>query len=191
MLNNEKYLIQECIKGNRNAQEVVYKKFSGKMLAICKRYIKDQSLAEDAFQEAFIKSFNNLSKFSFKSSLETWLTRIFINESINMLRANRKLQLQVRLDEMNYDLPELEDSNKEEYDSELILILLEKIPENYATVLMLFAIDGFNHKEISEKLNISEKNSRSILSRARASLNELLINEKDQKINYFPFRKTS
>ena len=191
MLNNEKYLIQECIKGNRNAQEVVYKKFSGKMLAICKRYIKDQSLAEDAFQEAFIKSFNNLSKFSFKSSLETWLTRIFINESINMLRANRKLQLQVRLDEMNYDLPELEDSNKEEYDSELILILLEKIPENYATVLMLFAIDGFNHKEISEKLNISEKNSRSILSRARASLNELLINEKDLKINYFPFRKTS
>lgn len=191
MLNNEKYLIQECIKGNRNAQEVVYKKFSGKMLAICKRYIKDQSLAEDAFQEAFIKSFNNLSKFSFKSSLETWLTRIFINESINMLRANRKLQLQVRLDEMNYDLPELEDSNKEEYDSELILMLLEKIPENYATVLMLFAIDGFNHKEISEKLNISEKNSRSILSRARASLNELLINEKDQKINYFPFRKTS
>jgi len=167
---SEKQVIEGCIKGDRLSQEALYKRFSGKMLAVSKRYLKDLDLAEDAFQEAFIKVYTHLKNFSFQSSLETWMTRIFINESINKLRSLKRLALQVSIDEQTRQFPEINQEAPEKFDSELVMILIEKLPENYKIVLMLYAIDGFSHKEISEKLNMPESTSRSSLTRARNML---------------------
>jgi RNA polymerase sigma factor (sigma-70 family) len=173
----EKQVIEGCLKGDRMSQEALYNRFSGKMLALCKRYLRNLELAEDAYQEAFVKVFNNLKKFNFQSSLETWMTRIFINEAINKLRAEKRLSLQVSIDETSWQIPEIREEAPEKFDSELVLLLLGKIPENYSVVLMLFAIDGFSHKEIAEKLNMPESTSRSTLTRARGLLWQLYKNE--------------
>lgn len=173
----EKQVIEGCLKGDRLSQEALYNRFSGKMMALCKRYLRNLELAEDAFQDAFVKVFHNLKKFSFQSSLETWMTRIFINEAINKLRAEKRLSMQVSIDETTWQIPEIREDAPEKFDSELVLMLLDKIPENYSVVLMLYAIDGFSHKEISEKLNMPESTSRSTLTRARGLLWQLYKNE--------------
>ena len=173
----EKQVVEGCIKGDRLSQEALYNRFSGKMLAISKRYLKDIDLAQDAFQEAFIKVFSHLKNFTFQSSLETWMTRIFINESINKLRSLKRLALQVNIDDVTRQIPENYEEAPERFDSELVMILMEKLPENYKIVLMMYAIDGFSHKEIAEKLNMPESTSRSSLTRARSMLWQLYKNE--------------
>jgi RNA polymerase sigma-70 factor (ECF subfamily) len=173
----EKQVIEGCIKGDRLSQEALYNRFSGKMLAISKRYLKDIDLAQDAFQEAFIKVFSHLKNFTFQSSLETWMTRIFINESINKLRSLKRLALQVNIDDNTRQIPENYTEAPERFDSELVMILMEKLPDNYKIVLMMYAIDGFSHKEIAEKLNMPESTSRSSLTRARSMLWQLYKNE--------------
>jgi RNA polymerase sigma-70 factor (ECF subfamily) len=173
----EKQVIEGCIKGDRLSQEALYNRFAGKMLAISKRYLKDLEMAEDAFQEAFIKVFSHLKNFTFQSSLETWMTRIFINESINKLRSMKRLALQVSIDENTRQISESYSEAPERFDSELVMILMEKLPENYKIVLMMYAIDGFSHKEIAEKLNMPESTSRSSLTRARSMLWQLYKNE--------------
>ena len=173
----EKQVIEGCIKGDRLAQEALYNRFSGKMLAVSKRYLKDLEMAEDAFQEAFIKVFTHLKNFTFQSSLETWMTRIFINESINKLRSMKRLALQVNIDDQTRQFPEHYEEAPDKFDAELVMMLMEKLPENYKIVLMMFAIDGYSHKEIAEKLNMPESTSRSSLTRARSMLWQLYKNE--------------
>ncbi len=164
---SEKQLIEGCLKGDRLSQKHFYNRFAGKMLAISKRYLKDLEQAEDAFQDAFIKVFANLKSFNFQSSLETWITRIFINEAINKLRTLKKLSLNVNIDDVAFYLPEDKAELPDNFDYDLVMMLIEKIPENYKIVLMMYAIDGYNHKEIAEKLNMPESTSRSSLTRAR------------------------
>lgn len=173
----DKQVIEGCIKGDRLSQQALYNRFAGKMLAISKRYLKDPDIAEDAFQEAFIKVFSHLKGFTYQSSLETWMTRIFINEAINKLRSMKRLALQVNIDEQTWQIPENYQEAPEKFDSELVMILMEKLPENYKIVLMMYAIDGYSHKEIGEKLNMPESTSRSSLTRARSMLWQLYKNE--------------
>ena len=183
---SERQVVEGCIKGDRQSQEALYKRFSGKMLAVSKRYLKDLALAEDAFQDAFVKVFVHLKNFTFQSSLETWMTRIFINESINKLRSMKRLALQINIDEQVRQIPENFEHVPDKFDQELVMILMDKLPENYKIVLMLFAIDGYSHKEISEKLNMPESTSRSSLTRARSMLwqmyNKELKNHESRRI---------
>jgi RNA polymerase sigma factor (sigma-70 family) len=170
---SEKQVIEGCLNGDKLSQKALYNRFAGKMLAICNRYLKDLDYAEDAFQDAFVKVFANLNKFNFQSTLETWMTRIFINEAINKLRTLKKLSLNIHIDDVSYQLSENNLELPNNFDYDLVMILLEKIPENYKIVLMMYAIDGYNHKEIAEKLNMPESTSRSSLTRARHILWQL------------------
>ncbi len=182
----EKQIIEGCISGDRQSQQILYNKFAGKMMAICRRYIKDTDYAEDAFQEAFVKVFHNLKKFAFQSSFETWITRIFINESINKLRSLKRLVLHVSIDEQTWQIPEKIDLNIDKFDKELVMMLIDKMPENYSVVLMMYAVDGYSHKEISEKLNMPESTSRSTLTRARNMLGQMykkaIVNHESRRI---------
>ncbi len=179
MISIEKQIIEGCIKQDRMCQGQLYQRFSGKMLAICQRYTKDKEMAEDAFQNAFVKVFRYINNFNFQSSLETWLTRIFINESLNLIKSAKRLSLQINIEDVPFQLSENSNDVPENFDSELVLMLLNKIPENYKVVLMMYAIDGFSHKEIAETLNMPESTSRSTLSRARNLLLNLYNNELD------------
>lgn len=137
------------------------------MFRICYRYIGNHMDTEEVVQNGFLKVFLNLSKMDFRGNkqFENWLITIFINESINFLK--RKTVDFISLDNMQVSLSSDPVYYLEEED---YFQLLLELPTGYRTVFNLFAIEGYSHKEIAEKLNISESTSRSQLTKARKFL---------------------
>ncbi|MFT5915706.1 MAG: RNA polymerase sigma factor (sigma-70 family) [Bacteroidia bacterium] len=168
---SEQELVEKCQKGNRNAQQQLYSQHSDKMLAICLRYVGEFE-AEDVLVNGFMKVFEKLNQFSGEGSLEGWIRRIMVNESLMHLRKNKKMQFSSDLEsaerEMSGDLADAP------LDAEELLQLVQSLPDGYRMVFNLYAIEGFSHKEIAKKLTISEGTSKSQLSKARAMLRKML-----------------
>ncbi len=173
---NETDLIADCLAGKRNAQEVLYKKYSSKMLAICTRYLPDRAEAEDAMINAFIRVFGQLENFRQEGSFEGWIRRIVVNEALAMLRKKSKMQLEPAENADYHADYQIEETGLEA--SEL-LEMVQKLPTGYRTVFNLYAIEGYSHKEIAEMMGISESTSKSQLNRARNMLKTML--EKTEK----------
>ena len=165
-------LINKCIKGELKAQRELYDRYAAKLMPVAMRYGKSQEDAEDILQDAFVKIFNSLESFRQEAQFLTWLKRIVINTSINHNR--RKLYEQPMLDIEKTPLH----VEKELIISHLhfteIMAMLQKLPIGCRTVFNLFAIEGFQHKEIAEQLEISEGTSKSQYARARALLKAML-----------------
>lgn len=167
-------IIKGCISGKSDAQEALYKKFSGKLFGISLRYTKDYSAAEDVLQEGFIKIFNNISSFKGTGSFEGWMRRVVINTALERFRKHFQL----------YPISEIDESDSSfNYDNVLndisvkdLLGLIQELPPAYKMVFNLYAIDGYTHKEIGEMLSISIGTSKSNLSRARKLL-QLKVNK--------------
>ncbi len=124
-----------------------------------------------------------MDMFKFEGSFEGWIRRIMVNESLTYLRKNKNMQLSVDIEMANRE-PDYANID-EHLETEDLMNLVQSLPDGYRTVLNLYAIEGFNHKEIAEKLEISENTSKSQLSRARALLKSRLIEAErilDEKI---------
>jgi RNA polymerase sigma factor (sigma-70 family) len=171
---NEQELINGCKKGERSFQKALYELYCRKMLVVCLRYSKTTAEAEDILQEAFVKVFQGISTFRQESKLETWITRIMVNTALNFQR--RKLYLFPMVDVEEVDLPEDEISISGVHFTQL-LEMVQALPQGCQIVFNLFAIEGYNHKEIAEMLGISEGTSKSQYSRARTLLQEKLLKE--------------
>ena len=161
-------VLKACIAGNQASQELLYHYFAPKMFGICLRYAHDHPTAEDLLQDGFIKVFNKLHLFRYEGSFEGWLKRIFINTSIEHYRKSSKRQFFVELDQANEK--SFDSSIIDELAAEDLLKVIQKLPTGYRTVFNLYAIEGYNHKEIGALLKISEGTSKSQLARARATL---------------------
>lgn len=167
----EHTLIRDCIKGKSAAQEAFFKKYYGAMMQICTRYASNAEEAKDLLQEGFLKIFQNLEKFNGSSSLQTWMSRIMINLAIDAFHKGKKLMGE-SLDETFSVADEVNgiDNPLMHLEPEKVLALLQKMPVGYRTVLNLYAIEGYSHKEIAQNLGISEGTSKSQLAKARALL---------------------
>ncbi|MBO0331545.1 RNA polymerase sigma factor [[Muricauda] lutisoli] len=168
---NEKQLIKKSIKGDQQAQRLLYDKFSPKMLGVCRQYIKDLHFAEDVMINGFVKVFNHLGSYQHKGSFEGWVRTIMVRESISYLR---KRQFVVYDDEAMEVKREVSTSNDGLLDVEYVQHLIDELPEGYKAVFLLYAIEGYGHKEIAELLEISEGTSKSQLFKARKMLQENL-----------------
>jgi len=169
LMQDEASLIQACIKQNRAAQKKLYDLHAPKMLGVCYRYAQSKEEAEDMLQEGFIKVFQKLDSFKFQGVFEGWLRRIFVNTAINIIRKYQKLQYETDIEQagtMASNAAEVLDAmqNKE------VIELIRNMPQGYRTVLNLYAIEGYSHKEIGEMLGINESSSRSQFTRAKAVL---------------------
>jgi RNA polymerase sigma factor (sigma-70 family) len=148
------------------------------MLPVCKRYAGSREDAEDYLQEAFIKVFEKLQLYRFEGSLEGWIRKTVVHICLNKLRS-RKLY-----SDLSDDFPVMDTSvpdgiqNLSEQD---LLAHIAALPVGYRTVFNLFAIDGYDHAEIAEMLEISESTSRSQLTKARMVLRKALT---ERKTNY-------
>lgn len=162
-------LTQLCQAQDSSAQEVLYNRYVNKMLRTCLRYMQNEYDAEDMMVGAFVKVFKNIEKFEFRGSgsLEGWIKRIMINECLMALRKKKKEK--VGLDTVANQLRSTEDTNGKLNAEEIYKAVLT-LPNGYRTVFNMYAIEGYSHKEIAEKLGISENTSKSQLSKARASL---------------------
>lgn len=171
---NETGLIEGCRKGDRASQKALYDFFCKKMMVVCLRYSKSIAEAEDILQEGFVKVFQGLGGFRQDAKLETWMTRIMVNTALNHHR--KKLYLFPMVDVEKADLIEDEISISGLHFSEL-LAMVQALPQGCQIVFNLFAIEGYSHKEIAEKLGISEGTSKSQFARARMLLQERIKSE--------------
>ncbi len=169
----EKDLIKKCASGDILAQKAFYEKFAGKMMGVCLRYAKDVEEAEDVMQDAFIKIFNKIPVYEEKGSLEGWVRRIVVNTALDSYRKNKKHQQDVNADTVDY-LLETKNHIIAELSAQDLLVIINNLPEGYRIVFNLFAIEGYSHKEIAERLGITESTSKSQYSRAKKLLRDIL-----------------
>jgi RNA polymerase sigma factor (sigma-70 family) len=169
-------LIIRCRKGDRLAQEELYKRYYKAMYNTSFRMLNDKIEAEDVMQESFLAAFLKINAFRGEMSFGTWLKRIVINKTIDVLRS-RKMKFE-ELDERTYKEVEYEEGV---YLADDTTILVEKIkdalknlPEGFRVVLSLSLFEGYDHEEIAMILRISESTSRSQLARAKKKLVDYL-----------------
>lgn len=173
----EEELIKGCRKQKAQAQKELYERFSGKMLGVCRRYIKDRSEAEEIMINGFMKVFSKISQFKGEGSFEGWVRRIMVNESLTYLRKNHSMYLEVDIEyadqKPNYSLA------ANSLEAEDLMAMVNRLPYGYRTVFNLYAIEGYTHQEIAKMLKINVNTSKSQLSRARRLLQSYLVeNEK-------------
>ena len=165
------HIWERCRSQERQAQSELYHLFAPKMYAVCLRYARDKDEANDILQNGFIKVFSKCELYHGNGSLEGWIRRVIVNTAIEDLRKN-KIKFLSTDDLPGNQIDYSSSSTLENLDYKDLLNLIKMLPMGYRTVFNLYAIEGYNHKEIAKMLEISEGSSKSQLSRARTWLKE-------------------
>lgn len=167
-------LIKKAHGGDEKAFRQIYEMHSGKMYSLCKRYSGVSADADDLFQEGYIKVYNNLGAYKGLGSFEGWVRRIFINTCLDYLKRKRNLVFTDKI-ELKQDLhPYIDAENAIKLSNEELLKIIQKMPDGYRTIVNLYLIEGYNHREIGEMLQINEGTSKSQLSKAKNKLQEII-----------------
>lgn len=161
-------LIALCRQGEESARRQLFQLTGPKMLALCRRYCKNEDDAKDALQEGFIKVFTSLDKYRGESSPETWMGRIFINTAIDLYKKSRNYgQTFGSLDENNDYEDAVYEDNPFPCKAEDVLKAMDMMPEGYRIVFNLYCMENYSHRQIAELLGISEGTSKSQYARAK------------------------
>jgi RNA polymerase sigma factor (sigma-70 family) len=168
---SEHDLVKGCVKGDNLAQKYLYQKFYSKMLNVCMRYSNDRDEAAEMLNMGFLKVFNSIGKFSNKGSLEGWIRRIVVNTSIDHIRKYQTYNKTMVHD--SYTEGAVENEAMDHMLGEEILEVIQKIPPCSRNVFCLYLIEGYTHKEISEKLGISIGTSKWHLSEGKKRFRDL------------------
>lgn len=175
---NDDQMLKGCMANEEKAQKHLFDRYSRIMTGVCMRYADRYEEAQDMVQNGFIKVFNKINTFSGKGSLEGWIRRIMVNTALDYLRSNKNNSFTIQVEEVDYKL-EKKEYTESKLQAEFLLEIINELPIGYRTVFNLYAIEGYTHKEIGEKLEISENTSKSQYSRARSLLQKQL-----EKIGY-------
>lgn len=168
----EAALVKACLSGDSKSQELLYRKYSPVLYAICMRYSGNEDEAKDMLQDAFIKIFQNMDHFRFEGSFEGWIKRVTTFNCLDYFKkASNKVQM-VDIEEV-YNIS-VDESASQNIESKQLYNALQKLPSGYRTVFNLFALEGFGHSEIAEMMGISENTSKSQLFKARKMLQGML-----------------
>jgi RNA polymerase sigma factor (sigma-70 family) len=173
----EEQMLAGSIKNNAAAQEALYNRFSPRMLGVCYRFAKNREDAEDMLQDGFIKVFTQLHQYRNEGALEGWIRRIIVHTCINILKKNKKFADSVDIIHAN-SVHIKEDMIPSIMQAKQVVECIRILPLGYRTVLNLYAIEGYTHKEIAKMLEIEESTSRSQYTRAKAMLEDVLVKKK-------------
>ncbi len=165
-------IVESCKRGNRSAQFELYRLYAKGMYSICLRMVKYELDAEDLLQNSFVDVFSKLDSFQYKSSIGAWIKRIVINNCINFLKK-RTLHFETLNDNEKLKVTESAVENSQ-LSVEKINQAIFKLPAGYRVVFSLYLLEGYDHKEISDILGITEATSKSQLSRAKRKVKEIL-----------------
>jgi RNA polymerase sigma-70 factor (ECF subfamily) len=159
-----------------------------RMLAVARRLLRSDDDAADAVQEAFISAFRAIGNFEGGAKLSTWLHRIVVNASLMRLR-NRTRRPEISIDELlpkfvedgqhideprEWRSPEPLDALERRETRTLVRGLIDQLPTDYRTVLLLRDIEGLDTKETAELLGVTPNAAKIRLHRARLALRTLL-----------------
>ena len=173
----EEAILQGCLKNDAAAQRELYNKYSPKMLAVCYRFAHNREDAEDMLQEGFIKVFLQMHTFENRGAFEGWIRRIIVHTCINILKRNKKFNDSVDIIHAT-GLQVREESVPSIIQAKQVVECIRILPMGYRTVLNLYAVEGYSHREIAKMLDIEESTSRSQYTRAKAMLEDILVRKK-------------
>lgn len=173
----EQYIIEGCKKLKPEFQRELVIRYSGLLMTVCRRYSRDAETAKDVLQESLIKILRSISNYEERGSFEAWMKRVTINTALKYFDKNsfkNEVYVLEDLDEKDV-FPDV----YAQMGAEELMEMINDLPNGFREVFNLFAIEGYNHKEIGELLGISESTSRSQLTRARSLLKkQLTVREK-------------
>lgn len=168
-------LINNCKKGNRQAQEQLYRDYSRILFGICLKYSRNKTEAEDSLHDSFMTIYSKIDQFKHQGSFEGWIKRITINTVLQKYRKEEKLTV---ISENIEEEETLGDTGYLDLDLDTLLGYVQELPNKYRLTFNLYVLDGYSHKEISEMLGTSLGTSKSNLARARGILKEKIENNK-------------
>ena len=173
-----KELIDKCKKGDRKAQEQLYRQYSNILFGICLKYSRNKTEAEDSLHDSFMTIFEKIGQYKSKGSFEGWIKRITINTVLQKYRKEEYLKV-------------VSDNVEEEVEVESVytdvglqtlLKYIQELPNKYRLTFNLYVLDGYSHKEISSILGTSIGTSKSNRARARMILKEKIENKTTKAI---------
>jgi len=173
----EQAILAGCLTNDPVAQRELYNRYSPKMLSVCYRFAQNREDAEDMLQEGFIRVFTQVHSFRNSGSFEGWIRRIIVHTCINFLKKHKKfnesldLAYVVNVQVREETVPSLMLARQ-------VVECISLLPVGYRTVLNLYAIEGYSHKEIADMLEIEESTSRSQYTRAKTMLESILVKKK-------------
>jgi RNA polymerase sigma-70 factor (ECF subfamily) len=168
-------LINKCCKGNRTAQEELYRRYSPVLYGLCLKYSRNKNEAEDNLHDSFVTIFQKMHQYGFKGSFEGWMKRITINTVLQKYRKEEPLSLMTEIPE---HLEEAYPEEETDVSLSTLLKYIQELPTKYRITFNLYVLDGYSHKEISEALGTSQGTSKSNLARARMILQEKILKKK-------------
>jgi len=170
----QEQLIEKCKQNDSRAQMQLYDLYCKAMFNTAYNFIKDDAIAQDVMQEAFIKAFKKIDTFTGEATFGAWLKRIVVNQSLDYLKKKK-----IATVELNEEVAYLPNEESLEVDSEISMAVIykciEELPQKCKNVVKLYLLEGYDHQEVAQILEISEVASRSQLSRGKSKLKELLI----------------
>lgn len=175
MLNHqytEKEIIEGCLRNDRLFQELLYKRYAPPLLRLCLRKLKDRDTAMIVVNNGFLKVYKNLKSYSFTGSLEGWMHRIVYRSIADYYRSE---STQIRSNTVFLEFERMADEHLlEELYLEDLLGLAKQLPPATYKVFLLYLVEGFKHKEIAEKLNISINTSKWHLAEAKKIMQTII-----------------
>ena len=172
--NEEQRLVKRLQEGDKTAAREFYTRYGGSLAGVCVRYIADEEDVKDVIQNALVHIFSHITDFKYRGngSLEAWVVRIAVNESLKFLRT----KVQYELLQPDYDVIDdsEDDPSVRDIPPDILREMLNRLPTGYRTVLNLYVFEGKSHQEIARLLGIKKDSSASQLLRAKSMLAQMI-----------------
>jgi RNA polymerase sigma factor (sigma-70 family) len=168
----EQELVKKCLRGNKKAQKRLFDLYAPQMMTICNRYANRDDQAIDMLQEGFIKVFSNLEKFSSSGSLGGWIRTVMVNNCLTILRKDKKFSFNENIEDHDEETSSADAISQMGFQE--LTLLISSLPTGYRTVFNMYAVEGYSHKEIADKLEISESTSKTQYRKAKLRLQKLI-----------------
>ncbi|MEM0518233.1 MULTISPECIES: RNA polymerase sigma factor [Aequorivita] len=175
-------VVQRVLEGEKELFEILMRRYNQRLFRVVRSYIYSEDDVQDILQDAYVKAFTKLYQFNNQSSFSTWLTRIAINEALQIIRKKKRQMTNYGKTESLENVFHLPDTNTMNPEKQAIKtetkILVEKavdaLPEKYRVVFILHQIEGLSNPEIAACLKLSDSNVKVRLHRAKNLLKEEL-----------------
>ncbi len=171
-------LVKDCLTGDRKAQYRLYRLYSKAMFNTCLRMLKNREDAEDVLQNSFVDVFTKLHMYRGDATIGAWIKRIVINNCINFIKKRRILLTELDTSRVK-DMPDENSFDDLKLDMSKINKAIYQLPDGYRVVFTLYALEGYDHQEISEIIGTTVSTSKSQYSRAKKKLKEILIDRQN------------
>lgn len=169
---SDQELIDGCKRGSKKHEEFLFKKYYGFVMGISLSYSRSRDLAQEITNDSFMKCFDSFGKMNQVPSLKPWLRRITVNTAIDYYRKDKRLQNHLEADGETPVYDEVYAPDQLAFED--ILKLLHQLPEDQQLVFNLYEVEGYSHREVAGRLEITESTSRVYLTRAKSRLRQLI-----------------